>query len=209
MQCKKLAMAALVMLALGGCSGPAAEVDVDSVLNAARQTAPLNADVAAAPVATPSPATESVATPAAPQYVTINTKRPAFVVYSALAADVPAAELSAARQQAQTDEQIDLVAWQAFVAAPAEQIGQRIVRNDYPEINIEQSIIELLQRYPGKPFGVTWNGGLAVTASEFKYAQSTLAQYRGDPKVVVRNGVGEQDPVYPLGRVSRMLRTTQ
>lgn len=206
MQCNKLAMAALAMLALAACSGPAARQDVESVLKAARQAPPLQAAPAVAPVAAAPARPAAAPAPAAPTWVLINTRRPAFVVYSALDPDTSAARLSAARRNAQADGQIDLVAWDAFVAAPAEQISQRIVRNDYPEINIEQSVIELLRRYPGKLFGVTWNGGLAVTATEFKYAQSTLAQYRSNPAAVVRKGVGEDDPVYPLSRVTRMLR---
>jgi hypothetical protein len=76
--------------------------------------------------------------------------------------------------------------WESFRANLGQHVTSMIIRNDYPEIDISRGLVALLERYNGTPFGVTWNGGLAVTNNDYQYAEQIYGAYLKDPASVKR-----------------------
>ena len=92
---------------------------------------------------------------AASDIVLIDFGEPAYTVYAGLPAersnDVKA---KIANQPAQ------LVSFSEFSEGRSKFIGGKIVIDDYQGMRAEEGIVELVRKYPGTPFGITWNGGL-------------------------------------------------
>jgi hypothetical protein len=89
-----------------------------------------------------------------------------------------------------------LVTWADFKGAPEKHIKSNIRRNDYPDIDLVAGMTKLLERYDGTPFGVTWNGGIAVTNKDYQLASRAFAVYSD-------RGL---DPIHPLNHLEPLLR---
>lgn len=95
--------------------------------------------------------------------------------------------------------------WESFRANLGQHVTSRIIRNDYSEIDISRGLVALLERYNGAPFGVTWNGGLAVTNNDYQYAERTYSAYLKDPASVKRPD-RRADPVHPNNHLQPLLQ---
>jgi hypothetical protein len=89
-----------------------------------------------------------------------------------------------------------LMAWQEFKEAPEKFIRPRIRRNDYTDVDVVGGLVQLLERYQGNPFGLTWNGGLAVTQNDYRHSARTFSVY-------LDRGL---DPVHPQNHLGPLLR---
>jgi hypothetical protein len=76
-----------------------------------------------------------------------------------------------------------------------------ILRNDYPKFRVLDGIICLVERVPGGPWGLTWNGGIAFTKRDYFYAKETYRLYREDPAKFPRQADPRADPVNPGGHL--------
>lgn len=51
-----------------------------------------------------------------------------------------------------------------------------------PEADVVARVLALARRQPGMPVGLTWDGGMAITANDYTAAERRLAAYRADPQ---------------------------
>lgn len=74
---------------------------------------------------------------------------------------------------------------------------QRVLRRDFPalerrlrawlvyevqpEAGVASRVLALARQQPGMPVGLTWDGGMAVTAGDYTAAERRLETYRADP----------------------------
>lgn len=97
-----------------------------------------------------------------------------------------------------------LVPWQEFSRDPPRHVRQFIRRNDYPEVDVVGGLARLLERYDGSPFGLTWNGGLALTQNDYRHAARTYAAHIQDPSSFQRLD-RKADPVHPANHLDPLL----
>jgi hypothetical protein len=134
--------------------------------------------------------------------VLIMQTEPAYTVFLGVSAETPAGVLQEAHKEGR-----ELVPWKQFVQRAAQYLAARLLKNEYPDIQVAQGLIELLATNPGMPFGLTWNGGLAYTFSDYHYAQKTYRRYRENPEGYERIRVKDQqgDPVHPMNHLGPLL----
>ncbi len=57
-----------------------------------------------------------------------------------------------------------------------------LLHEDQPEAHVAERVVELARQQPGLPVGLTWDGGMAITANDYTAAERRLAAYRADPQ---------------------------
>jgi hypothetical protein len=82
-----------------------------------------------------------------------------------------------------------------------------VLKNDYPDIDLRAALLELLIRFPGKPIGITWNGGIAITANDYREAETRLSRFREDPARHERERPTDPagDRLHPLNHLGPLL----
>ena len=142
-----------------------------------------------------------------PVEVFIDARDPAFVVVQGVAADAP--EL-ARREMAgyATLENVALLPWTEFRDGAGEVLGPHIVRDDYPGASLVLSVVALVRTYPGRPFAVTWNGGLAVSFMDYQHAVSRYQLYRQSVEAYEQTRPEDPrfDPLNPANHLAQLLQ---
>ena len=104
--------------------------------------------------------------------VLIDTSEKAYTVYAGLPTD----RAEAAKSKLE-GKPVDMVQIDQFAENSTKIIGSHVVRNDYPGERIEEGIVALIKKYPGTPFGVTWNGGIAYTRNDYQAAKKAFESF--------------------------------
>ena len=135
---------------------------------------------------------------AASDVVLIDRTEKAYTVYAGLPLD--RAEDAKSKLEGKP---IEMVPFQQFAGALKKFIGDRIVRNDYPEDKTEEGIAALIKKYPGTPFGVTWNGGIAFTRNDYQAAKNAFESFNTPGGFT--KPAAEKDPVAPMNHLKPLL----
>ena len=56
-----------------------------------------------------------------------------------------------------------------------------LLHEEQPEAGVAARVVELARQQPGMPVGLTWDGGMAITANDYSAAERRLAAYRANP----------------------------
>lgn len=141
-----------------------------------------------------------------PVEVFIDARDPAFVVVQGVAADAPE---TARREMAgyATLENVSLVPWAVFREGAQEVLAPFIVRNDYPGASLVLSVVALVRTYPGRPFAVTWNGGLAVSFMDYQHAVGRYQVYQQSVEAYEQSRPVDPllDPLNPVNHLGDLL----
>lgn len=131
--------------------------------------------------------------------------KPAYAVF----AGIPAGKTAAVRDALPADkrDQVRSYPWPAFRAEAQPMLDALFVRNDYPEVDLRRALLELLTEHPATPLGITWNGGIAITAGDYQHAQRQLETFRADPARYDRERPRERraDRLHPLNHLEPLL----
>lgn len=119
---------------------------------------------------------------------------------------LPAENLRQLSEYIAKDSRMSLVTWAEFKSDLAKHVSAHIRRNDYPEVDVAAGLIRLLERYDSTPFGLTWNGGLAITGNDYRRAKLTYEGYVKDPNSVAREPDSNRDPVHPDNHLGPLMR---
>lgn len=97
--------------------------------------------------------------------------------------------------------------WMDFREQAASRLSRLVLRNDYPDIDLRAALLELLVRFPGNPIGITWNGGIAITANDYREAETRLRRFREDPARYERERPRDRegDRLHPLNHLGPLL----
>lgn len=141
-----------------------------------------------------------------PVEVFIDARDPAFLVIQGVAADTP----RQARQEMAgyaALEDVSLMPWDSFRQNAQAYIAPYILKNDYPGVSLALSVVALVQTYPGRPFAVTWNGGLAVTFMDYQHAVTTYRAFLESAEAYERSRPADPgaDPVNPANTLPGLL----
>lgn len=134
-----------------------------------------------------------------PEWILIDVSVPVYTVFMTLPKDFPPDELTRIKTRIANQKGFELLRWEQFQPQAERYIASRLVKNDYPEIALLTGLLDMLIQYPGTPVGVTWNGGIAITAMDYQYADKMYQTYQADPEAYERTRKKDPkaDPVHP------------
>lgn len=130
--------------------------------------------------------------------VVVDESEPPFIVFTGIPDDTDETKLDEIRDAAASRDRVTLLSWDEFVEGLTGYASTVMLRNDYPDINTTDGLACLVARMPGSPWGLTWNGGIALTFSDYQHARSSYSGYVAAPDTY-RPRDARADPVNPLG----------
>jgi hypothetical protein len=134
-----------------------------------------------------------------PGLVLVDHSEPAFTVFTAVPERLSATEMQELEAQTEFHPGVQLLPWPVFAERRDQIFDAVIAQDDYPGSGVRAGLVELLERYHGTPFGLTWNGGIAFTFQDYQYAKKTHELYVADPSALGRSSayMPDQDPLVP------------
>lgn len=138
--------------------------------------------------------------------VFIDAREPAFVVVQGVALDAPEAAKFEMRSYTALDG-VSMMTWDAFRQNAQAVLASYVVKDEYPGSRTVLGILALVKAQPGKPFALTWNGGLAASFQDLQHAVSTYQAYTADPATyeTARSVDGTADPLHPDKQLQALL----
>jgi len=140
-------------------------------------------------------------------FVLIENKEAAYTVYFGIPKDIRDEDLEEIQAIESVEEEVRLISWEDFEQNIDEFVTAKIVKNDYEDSQVVKGIVELVQMYPMTPFGLTWNGGIALMFSDYEHAKRIYQQYQADPDEYeeTRNRDPKGDPINPQNHLGPLL----
>ncbi|MBL8488393.1 MAG: hypothetical protein JNK22_15020 [Rhodocyclaceae bacterium] len=83
------------------------------------------------------------------------------------------------------------------------QLGHRVPFAEFAGNPAKYISARLVRKYPGTPFGVTWNGGMAFTRNDCAAAKKAFDAFRTAGEFV--KPPPERDPVAPANHLGPLL----
>ena len=133
---------------------------------------------------------------AEPSYVVVDPSERHTTTFVGIPKALPEKEFASLKESLGQRPGAYLVTWQEFKQAQDKHVRAFIRRNDYPDVDVVGGLVQLIERYDGNPFGLTWNGGLAVTQNDYNYSARTFLVY-AEP---------QRDPVHPRNHLGPLLK---
>lgn len=132
-------------------------------------------------------------------YVVVDQREKGFVVFTSLAASMTPKKLSEIRQKVAEADDVSLVRWADFEKNVTQYAKATMLVNDYPQINISDGLLCLLgtKRAMGAPWGLSWNGGIALTYRDYQHVRRSYQRYLKNPATHQAETDPRADPIYP------------
>lgn len=139
----------------------------------------------------------------ASQYVVIDQSEPAFTVFTGIPQNLEKAKLDKLKALVAENKELTLLPWQAFLTRVDGYAHSVMLRNDYPDTRVVDGIVCLVgsKQGTGAPWGLTWNGGIALTFNDYQYARRSYAAYKANPAAYEPVSDPRKDPVNPGGHL--------
>lgn len=145
------------------------------------------------------------AAPAAqPTHVVVDPSDQHTTTFIGVPKAIPAEHFQKLKESLEKRKGAHLILWSDFKSDTSKYVYPHIRRNDYPDVDVANGLARLLERYDGTPFGLTWNGGLAVTANDYRHSARTYAAFLGDANSFL-NLERRGDPVHPANHLEPLL----
>ena len=138
------------------------------------------------------------------RFVVVDQREPAFVVFTGIAKETNEEELEEIRSKIANLERVTMVTWDSFMATIDKYAQSVMLRNDYPDIHIMDGLVCLVasKQGSGAPWGLTWNGGIALTFNDYEHARRTFKSYKADPDSYKSASDPRRDPIHPAGKLA-------
>ena len=139
----------------------------------------------------------------ASQYVVIDQSEPAFIVFTGIPKDLDKEKLEATRKEVSGQEKLAMLTWQQFLTDVDKYARSVILKNDYPNIRVVDGLVCLVgsRQGSGAPWGLTWNGGIALTYNDYQHARQSFKAYKANPAAYKPISDPRRDPVHPMGHL--------
>jgi len=137
--------------------------------------------------------------PIEPELVIVDASERAYSVFTVAPLQLSNTELEALYARTELLDGVDVMTWTKFLEEREIIFDACVRQNDYPGSRAREGLPELLTRYAGIPFGMTWNGGIAFTFQDYQFAKRTYELFVADPGALEAGSgyVPEQDPLQP------------
>jgi hypothetical protein len=140
-----------------------------------------------------------------PSHVVIDPTDEHTTVFLSVPQTAPAEALDKLKDNLKTSPKASLITWEAFKQNASKIVQAHIRRNDYPGVDVTTGLARLMEHLQGAPFGLTWNGGLAITGNDFRHSARSYMAFVADPSSF-RPPERSSDPVHPLNHMEPLLR---
>jgi hypothetical protein len=139
----------------------------------------------------------------ASQYVVIELSEPAFIVFTGIPKSLDEKKLDEIKLKVSGKETLTMLSWQEFLVRVDKYARSVMLRNDYPSIASVDGIVCLVasQQGTGSPWGLTWNGGIALTFNDYQHARRSYESYKKNPAAYEPIRDPRRDPVHPSGHL--------
>jgi tetratricopeptide (TPR) repeat protein len=145
-------------------------------------------------------------------FVVIDKTAPSYTLYFGIPKGFPEEKFEELKKEAAKEKEVEIVTWERFSQDPDKYITARIIKNEYSDYQIEKGMTELIKKTgaEGVPIGLTWNGGVAVTRSDYEHAERTYREYQNNPGEYERMRIFDpsRDPVNPGNHFLPLLGNT-
>jgi hypothetical protein len=133
--------------------------------------------------------------------VVVDQGEPVFTVFTGIPEDIGGERFQDIKLKVAENETLTMLTWQEFLEHVDEYARSVVLRNDYPNIKIVDGIVCLVasKRGVGAPWGLTWNGGIALTFNDYQHARRTYESYKADPAAYKPIRDQRRDPINPGG----------
>jgi len=132
-------------------------------------------------------------------FVVIDRREAAFTVFTGVSKDTPNEQLNKIRADVANQSGTSMVTWSEFRATANEFAKSTMLRSDYPNYRVVEGIVCLVGKQPGVPWGLTWNGGIALTFRDYEHARRTYRLFKENPAQYRPTRDPRADPVNPGG----------
>jgi hypothetical protein len=139
----------------------------------------------------------------ASQFVVIEQYDPAFIVFTGIPKNLDEKKLEEVKLAVSSAETATMLTWQEFLERVDEYARAVILKNDYPNIRVVDGLVCLVasKKGTGAPWGLTWNGGIALTRNDYTHARQTYETYKANPASYKPIRDPRLDPVNPGGHL--------
>lgn len=134
-----------------------------------------------------------------PAFVVIDTNNPAFTVF--ISRSFKQLSQSAVRE---IIDHINVLDLNEFLNNAPRHIQQHIKFDAYKDGRIVGAFCNALKKKP-IPIGLTWDGGIAFTYGDYRYAEQTYKKYKHNPEEYMREQDASADPVRPSNHIPFLL----
>ena len=132
-------------------------------------------------------------------YVVVDRREPAFTVFTGVSKEMNEEQVDKIRSDVAKDSSQSILAWSVFKATVGDLARSTMLRNDYPNFRIAAAIVCLVAKEPGAPWGLTWNGGIALTFRDYEHTRATYRRFEDKPAQYRAITDPRLDPVNPGG----------
>jgi len=129
--------------------------------------------------------------------VSVDLHEPSFIVFTEITKDTAEKELEEIRSGASDLKDVRILTWEQFEKSVGGYARALIIRNDYPKFQVADELICLMDKQPGTPWGLTWNGGMVLTFDDFQFVRQRYEEYRANPDAYSPISDPREDPVNP------------
>lgn len=133
--------------------------------------------------------------------VLVDQSEPAFIVFTGIPKDTDEATLEEIRSTVSTEDKVNLLTWEQFTDNVDSYAQAMVVINDYPDVSVVDGLVCLVGKAPGAPWGLTWNGGIALTNNDYRHTIEGYQVYKSNPDAYSPDGDPGADPVNPGGHL--------
>ncbi len=139
----------------------------------------------------------------ASKFVVVDQSEPAFIVFTGIPEDIDKEQFEKIRLKVSSRETLTMLTWQQFLESVNKYTQSVILQKDYPNIRIVDGIVCLVasKQGSGAPWGLTWNGGIALTFNDYQHARRTYESYKANPAAYRPIQDPRRDPVNPGGHL--------
>ena len=137
------------------------------------------------------------------QFVIVDQSEPAFTVFRGIPNNFDKNKFEKIKQIVSSRETLIMLTWEKFLKSVTKYARSVILRNDYPNIRIVDGLVCLVasKQGTGAPWGITWNGGIALTFNDYQHARRTYKSYKANPATYKPIRDPRRDPVNPNGHL--------
>jgi hypothetical protein len=137
----------------------------------------------------------------ASQYVVVDQLEPAFIVFTGIPKTIDKEQLERIKAQVAGRDTLIMLTWEQFIAKVDDYAQSVMLRDDYPDVDVVDGIVCLVasENGTGAPWGLTWNGGIALTFNDYQHVRRTYKLYKADPASYKPIRDSRRDPVNPEG----------
>lgn len=136
-------------------------------------------------------------------FVIVDQSHDAYTVFTGVPVGASSEERKDLAKKVEDEERSATLSWAEFVQGIHTIVNNTLVVHEYMEYGIVDAIVCLVGKTPGAPWGLTWNGGIALTMNDYRHTRDIYRRYRENQQKYILEIDREPraDPINPGGHL--------